>query len=135
MMLTLAAMLLAQFTPPPADAVEQRVEGRCTYPPALVEEAQDVILVQCGEASLSAQGITFAARGFSPSIAFRGQWVGDGLRVAEVAQRGIGGVDEARGFCRVQLREGELSAVVCSVIAGPRSYLANFLIPQLNNPR
>lgn len=134
MILTLAALLLAQFAPPLAGETPQRIEGRCTYPPALVEQAEDAMLVQCGEAVLTDEGIAFAARGFSPSIAFRGEWDSDGLRVMQVARRGVETADEARGFCRFQLRQGEVSAVVCSVIGGPRSYLVNFLVPQLNNP-
>lgn len=134
MTLSLAALLLAQFAPPLDGEPAQRIEGRCTYPPALIEQAEDAMLVQCGEAVLTSEGIAFAARGFAPGIIFRGEWEGDGLRVAEVARRGIETRDEARGFCRFQLRQGEVSAVVCSVIEGPRSYLVNFLVPQLNNP-
>ena len=134
MTLTLATLLLAQFVPPLDGEAAQRVEGRCTYPPALVEQAEDAVLIQCGEAVLTADGIAFAARGFAPAIAFRGEWEGDGLRVAEVARRGIEPIDEARGFCRLQMRQGQLSAVVCSVVGGPRSYLVNFLVPQINNP-
>lgn len=134
MLVLLSSLALAQFNPPLDANGEWRVEGRCTYPPALVEQAEDAVLVQCGEATLSAEGITLAARGFQPMIAFRGTWDGDELRVSEVARRGAETVDEARGFCRLQLRQDELTAIVCSVIAGPRSYVVNFLVPQLNNP-
>lgn len=134
MSLTFATLLLAQFAAPLDGEAAQRIEGRCTYPPALVEQAEDAMLVQCGEAVLTPEGIAFAGRGFAPTIAFRGEWEGDGLRVTQVARRGIEPVEDARGFCRFQLRQEELSAVVCSVVGGARSYLVNFLVPQLNNP-
>jgi hypothetical protein len=134
MITMLASLFLAQFGSPLNEQGERRVEGRCTYPPALVEQAEDAVLVDCGEATISAEGVSFAARGFQPRIAFHGQWDGDELAVTTVVRRGIENTDEARGFCRVQVREDDVSAIVCSVIAGPRSYVVNFLVPQLNNP-
>ena len=133
MLALISTLVLAQFSPPLDDNGEWRVEGRCTYPPALVEQAGTATLVECGEATVSAEGITLAARGFDPLIAFRGQWNGDALQVTEVARRGIEEADEARGFCRLQTRNEDLTAIVCSVIAGPRSYVVNFLVPRLNS--
>jgi hypothetical protein len=135
MLALISSLVLAQFSPPLDDNGEWRVEGRCTYPPALVEQAGTAILVECGQATLSAEGITLAARGFHPLIAFRGQWDGEALQVSEVARRGIEEADAARGFCRLQTRNEELTAIVCSVIAGPRSYVVNFLVPRLNSAR
>ena len=39
MLALISTLVLAQFSPPLDDNGEWRVEGRCTYPPALVEQA------------------------------------------------------------------------------------------------
>ena len=124
-----AILLLAQFTPGPADVL--RLEGRCTYSPALVEQAQGAVLVACGEALLTEDGIAFAARGFAPSVRFSGAWSGAELDLQHVTRRGNDEPDAARGTCRLEFREADISAIVCSAIAGPRSYLVNFIMPNI----
>jgi len=131
MLLPFAGLILAQFAQPSDNLETLRIEGRCTYSPALIEEADGAVLLQCGEARLSATGIAFAARGFDPTVRFAGSWDGDALTVTQVARRGYDEAESARGFCRVETREQEIAAVVCSVVAGPRSYLANFIVPRL----
>lgn len=130
MLALLTAVALAQFSPPGA-ADEVHVEGQCTYPADLVERAGGTLLVTCGEAVLSADSVTFAARGFAPTIRFVGAWDGNELEVSHIARRGQDAAEVARGSCRVQLREERFSAIVCTAIAGPRSYLANFIVPLL----
>lgn len=125
----LTSLLLAQFNP--AQAENLRVEGRCTYPDAVVAEVEGATLVQCGEAWLTAEGIAFAARGFEPSIRFVGEWDGSELDLHHVARRGRDRADEARGWCRLQYRGNAISAIVCTAVAGPRSYLANFIVPNI----
>lgn len=130
MLALLTALTLAQFSAPAAEDT-RRVEGRCVYPADLVEQAGATVLVTCGETILAADSVTFAARGFDPSIRFVGTWDGNELTVSHVALRARDTADNARGTCRVRMREEKLSAIVCTVIAGPRSYVANFIVPLL----
>ena len=125
----LTSLLLAQFNPASTDSL--RVEGRCTYPDAVVAEVEGATLVQCGEATLTEDGIAFASRGFAPSIRFVGQWDGSELDLHHVARRGRDEADEARGWCRLQYRGDTISAIVCTAVAGPRSYVANFIVPNI----
>lgn len=125
----LTSLLLAQFNPAPAESL--RVEGRCTYPAAVAAEVEGATLVQCGEVVLSQHGISFASRGFEPSIQFVGEWDGSELDLHHIARRGREQADEARGWCRLQYRGDDISAIVCTAVAGPRSYLANFIVPNI----
>ena len=131
MFAALAAFVMAQFSTSTPEPV--RIEGRCTYPDELVARAEGTAtwLVPCGEATLDAEGITFAARGFSPSIRFLGTWDGRELELSHVARRGQDEAEEARGFCRLEFREAEISAIVCTAIASPRSYVVNFIVPNI----
>lgn len=129
MLALLTGLLLAQLDPQSAEPL--RVEGRCNYPAAVIAEVEDATLVQCGEAVLSGDGIAFASRGFEPSIRFVGSWNGNELDLHHVSRRGRDRPDEARGWCRLQYRGEEISAIVCTATAGPRSYLANFIVPNI----
>ena len=129
MLSLITTLLLAQFNSGSAEPL--RVEGRCTYPQALVEQAQGALLVPCGEAVLTENGIAFASRGFAPSLSFSGAWTGSELNLHHVLRRGSDRPDDARGTCRLEYRDAEISAIVCSVIAGPRSYIANFIVPNI----
>ncbi|MFC3098290.1 hypothetical protein [Alteraurantiacibacter palmitatis] len=125
----IAALILAQF--PAGEAAELRLEGRCIYPDELARQAGTAQLVTCGEAMLNGQGIAFAARGFVPNLRFIGSWNGSELQLTHVARRGQRAADEARGSCRLEFRQNEISAIVCTAVAGPRSYIANFIVPDI----
>lgn len=129
MLFLLTGLLTVQLPSEPVEPL--RLEGRCTYPAAVMTEVQGATLVQCGEAVLSEDGIAFASRGFEPSIRFGGTWDGGELDLRHVARRGRATVDEARGWCRLQYRGEDISAIVCTAVAGPRSYLANFIVPNI----
>lgn len=125
----MTGLMLAQLNPQPAQTI--RLEGRCTYPPEVSAEVEGATLVQCGEAVLRDDGIAFASRGFEPSVRFVGVWNGSELDLRHVARRGQDRPDDARGWCRLQYRGGDISAIVCTAVAGPRSYLVNFIVPNI----
>jgi hypothetical protein len=125
----LASVIVAQFLPTEADSL--RIEGRCFYPPQLVEQAQSWRLVECGEAELTPDGIAFASRGFPASVRFIGQWQGGSLDIGQVVLHGRDGTVDARGWCRLDHRGAEISAIACSVVAGPRSFIVNFIVPNI----
>ncbi|MCL6250245.1 hypothetical protein M3P36_04170 [Altererythrobacter sp. KTW20L] len=129
MLALLTGLVLAQLNPQSSETI--RLEGRCTYPPEVSAEVEGATLVQCGEALLREDGIAFASRGFEPSIRFVGSWNGSELDLHHVARRGRNRADEARGWCRLQYRGEDVSAIVCTAVAGPRSYLANFIVPNI----
>jgi hypothetical protein len=123
----IAALILAQL--PDGDTAQMRLEGRCTYPEELVRRAGTAHLVRCGEATLTEDGIAFAARGFPPNARFIGTWDGSELQLTRIAGRDR--ADEARGTCRLEFRDSAISAIVCTAVAGPRSYVANFIVPNI----
>lgn len=125
----IAALILAPF--PAGDATELRLEGRCIYPEELVQRSGTARLVTCGEAVLTADGIAFATRGFQPNTRFIGSWNGSELELTQVARRGQREADEARGTCRLEFRGSDISAIVCTAVAGPRSYIVNFIVPNI----
>lgn len=124
-----SALVLVQSSPGPAEPV--RLEGRCTYPAVVVRQAEGARLVPCGEAVLTENGVAFALRGFEPSIRFVGTWDGSDLNLHHIARRGRNNVETARGWCRLDARGDTISAIVCSVVAGPRSYVVNFIVPNI----
>ena len=123
----IAALILAQF--PAGDITELRLEGRCIYPEELAQRAGTARLVTCGEAVLTADGIAFATRGFQPNTRFIGAWDGHELQLARIA--GPNRSNEARGTCRLEFRQNDISAIVCTAVAGSRSYIANFIAPNI----
>ncbi|MFC3101496.1 hypothetical protein [Altererythrobacter lauratis] len=39
--------------------------------------------------------------------------------------------DDARGSCRIEYRQNGISAIICTAVAGPRSYIVNFIVPDI----
>ena len=66
MFAALLSLLFAQIGAAPV--VGEHFKGQCLYPDAVLERAQDTTLVTCGEVDVAPDSLTFALRGWEPSI-------------------------------------------------------------------
>ena len=129
MFAALLSLLFAQIGAAPV--VGEHFKGQCLYPDAVLERAQDTTLVTCGEVDVAPDSLTFALRGWEPSIRFHGEWDGDRLTVTHIARRGRDEAEEARGLCQLYFANDKLSTIACTAVAGGRSYAANFVVSRI----
>ena len=121
-MLFALALALAAHPVKPARVV---LHGECIYPPAIAEKLPDAAQVACDTVEVSADRVDFRLDGWDAHSRFFGTWQGNLLTVTAIQPRGQRR-SEAKGDCRIDYANGEISMVSCSAFGKGRGWLANF---------
>lgn len=130
---TIAACLVAALSAVPALAQDkpQEVAGRCQYPDAAKEYADETTFIDCNALTVESHPgsvtIAFARKGWGHADRFVGQIDGDSIRVARIALR-KGEPRKAEGTCRLTYRaDGTLALAKCLAQSRGRWFAANFV--------
>jgi hypothetical protein len=123
-MLTALALALAATAVPDADR-PLILHGECIYPPKIAEALPDAIQVICDTVEVSPEGVDFERREWDAHSRFFGNWKGNILRVTAIQPRNERR-SAARGSCRIDYANGEISLVSCSAFGRGRGWVANF---------
>jgi hypothetical protein len=123
-MLTLLALTLAA-TDAPDGGHRFTLHGECIYPPKLAEALPGAIQLICDTVEVAPNGVDFQRRGWDAHSRFFGRWKGNILTVTAIQPRNERRI-EAKGSCRVDYVNGQVSLVSCSAFGGGRGWVANF---------
>jgi hypothetical protein len=110
------------------------LSGRCNYPvsldPPLVGETRAL----CDSVAVRGDGadavIEFAHHSTTQYMRFAGTMAGHRMTVRSVASTRVA-ERPARGSCNIFYKGGQVSAVSCVAQGNARSFVANFLVPQI----
>jgi hypothetical protein len=110
------------------------LDGRCNYSvalgPALVGETRAL----CNHVEVRDSGpdavIEFTHQSTTARIRFMGTLDGHRMTVRSLATVALG-ERAAHGSCNIFYKEERVSAVSCVAQAGARSFVANFIVPQI----
>ena len=100
------------------------LHGECIYPPRIAEALPDAIQVICDTVEVTADGVDFQRRGWDAHSRFFGNWQGGILTVTAIQPRNERR-SGARGTCRIDYANGEISLVSCSAFGRGRGWVAN----------
>lgn len=122
-MITTLALPLALASSPTGDPLV--LHGECIYPPAIAEALPDAVQVICDTVEVTAGGVDFQRRGWDAHTRFFGNWRGAVMTVTAIQPRNERRA-EARGSCRIDYANSEISLVSCSAFGRGRGWVANF---------
>jgi hypothetical protein len=101
------------------------LHGECIYPPKIAEALPDAVQVICDTVEVTAGGVDFQRRGWDAHTRFFGNWQGSIMTVTAIQPRNERRA-EARGSCRIDYANNEISLVSCSAFGRGRGWVANF---------
>ena len=128
LMLTLTLLLAAQFA---ADALPTGTyNGTCLYPEAVKERAAPGELVNCNQARITTDSISFGLRSWETRTRFNGTFEGSRMTVDSVTLPN-GRTVEVRGVCEVYFSNEAVSTVACTATSTRGSMAANFVVSRL----
>jgi hypothetical protein len=89
------------------------------------------VRVSCDRVATDKTGVDFVSRAWDTRmLRFSGEWDGDLLKVRSITPRS-GAALQARGVCRVDSANGEVSVIACTAVAGGRSWIGNFKVSRI----